>query len=71
MVQSFIARAEGALGAPHAGRHRLVDVRRAIRHNQAYEWLRPLVERIDRELIAGRYDSPAAPASAADASAAS
>jgi Peptidase family M50 len=62
VIQAFIARAEGALGEARAGRRRLVDVRRAIGANSAYEWLRPLVERIDRELIAGRYDSPAAAA---------
>ena len=60
MVQAFIARAEGALGNPRAGRRRLVDVRRAISSNSAYESLRPLVDRIDRELLAGRYESPAA-----------
>ena len=58
LVQAFIARAEGALGDPRTGRGRLGEVRRAIGTNSAYESLRPLVDRIDRELIAGRYRSP-------------
>ena len=60
ITQAFIARAEGALGARKAGRWRLDRARRAIRANAAYEVLRPLVDRIDRELIAGRYTSPMA-----------
>ena len=55
VVHAFIARAEGALGDPRAGRRRLTDVRRAIATNMAYETLRPLVDRIDRELASGRY----------------
>ncbi len=58
-VHAFIARAEGGLGDPRTGRRRLADVRRAIVTNLAYEALRPLVDRIDRELVAGRYQ-PAA-----------
>jgi hypothetical protein len=57
-VHAFIARAEGALGDPRAGRRRLTDVRRAIATNLAYETLRPLVDRIDRELAAKRCKSP-------------
>ena len=59
MTQAFIARAEGALGNPRAGRSRLVRAREAIRANASFEVLRPLIERIDRELLPGPYQAPA------------
>jgi hypothetical protein len=70
MDQAFIARAEGALGDPAAGRRRLAEARRAIGANMAYESLRPLVDRIARELRTGRYESPASVSLAAGASSA-
>jgi hypothetical protein len=54
-THAFIARAEGALGDRRAGRRRLTEVRRAIATNMAYETLRPLIDRVDTELAAGRY----------------
>jgi len=61
VTQAFIARAEGGLGDPVGGRRRLDRARQAIRANAIYEVLRPLVDRIDGELIAGRYAYPAPP----------
>jgi len=57
-TQAFIARAEGGLGDPGAGRRRLVQARCAVSTNAAFEVLRLVVDRIDRELIAGSYRCP-------------